>query len=349
MNKNLKISRYITVCTLLFSSVVLNAADLNDIIHNKTISHTFFSGDTIEVDHCNKYQWCKVKDADAYIRRFNYHKLKNENILTPKKNKAPTSLFVKDKQLPSELKKQFLEDFDNGYISVIKLESVLFPVHVQEKEEPTVVKTPHITKSIPVKEQLYKPVAEKKKVETKQVKNNPIPMTHNSSWFIEGSLGMFFAKINSNVTIPLKSQSLDDNGILIDIGAGYRYNRNIFSTISLQRSMLENINIDNLYTSLNYTLDNISFNPYVGLLLGYSQLEWQKSPVNNPTTAQADSQKILYGLQIGAEYELNKSFSLIGKYQFMYENHMTNINSQRIKHLYQNNLLFGLRYSIYTK
>jgi len=141
--------------------------------------------------------------------------------------------------------------------------------------------------------------------------------------------------------------ALDDTGTVGEVGAGYRYSKNIFATLAAQRTILDMVDIDNFYASINYQFTDVVANPYIGVLLGYSQLGWSESPHVVVANKDLSSDGLMYGLQAGIEQVLTENWTLFAKYQFIKYDHLMDIRSSAstIEHNYGQNILIGVRYA----
>jgi len=140
--------------------------------------------------------------------------------------------------------------------------------------------------------------------------------------------------------------ALDDEGSVYELGVGYRYTDNIFATLAVQRTTLDIADIDNIYASINYQFSDVMLKPYIGLVAGYSKLEWSEAPHVVLSNKDLDSDGAMYGVQAGLEFELSTNWSVFGKYQFITYDHLMDIrnNASTIEHKDTQNLLLGVRY-----
>jgi hypothetical protein len=146
------------------------------------------------------------------------------------------------------------------------------------------------------------------------------------------------------------SGALDEEGGMLEIGVGYQYSQNIFVTLAAQRTMLEIVDIDNVYLSLNYEF-NVMSRPYIGVLAGYSKLTWNEYPETQNANYDDDleSTGLVYGIQLGIQPHLTEKFSLFAKYQFLKYDHIMHIrpddiDNETIEHSSGQNLLTGVQY-----
>ena len=144
--------------------------------------------------------------------------------------------------------------------------------------------------------------------------------------------------------IPPVHISIDKDSTNVDLGVGYRFRDMMFSTLSYQRAIFNEVNIDNLYVSLNYQFREIHLKPYVGVLIGLSRLVWSKYPVSGTLDNDNESITLLGGLQLGVEYSFSDDWSIFGEYQILKNEHKTNILGDNLKIAFQNNLNVGVSY-----
>jgi len=130
----------------------------------------------------------------------------------------------------------------------------------------------------------------------------------------------------------------------MDLGFGYRYNNNIFATISYQKAIFDEVNINNIYFGANYQWRNIPLNPYFGVLVGYSQLAWSEYPISTTTSNDETSGTFLLGLQLGMDYDFDNDWSVFMQYQSLKNEHSTYILNELLVMDFQNNLQIGVRY-----
>ena len=141
---------------------------------------------------------------------------------------------------------------------------------------------------------------------------------------------------------------LDENAYSYDLAFGYRYNKNLFSTINYQYSKLDEIEFDDYYVTLNYQFKH-KMNPYLGLFVGKSFLHYKKDILNSSKTKDYTSGSFLYGFQAGLEYKFSTNLSFVPRLIYSRTNHGTNLNSSpaksHIEHNSKRQVLFGLRFN----
>jgi len=169
---------------------------------------------------------------------------------------------------------------------------------------------------------------------------------HNNNYYIQVSIGSSNINTNINGDSSLVNK-IDDNGFASNFSIGYIYSNNYFADVSFQRASYDQIDTNNFYLSGNYQFDNVLLKPYIGLILGYSELLWIKDPLNNAQTRNTKSAKFNYGLQFGLQKKLKNKLSAILYYQLLKNNHKTIIQQDTgINQDSQSNILFGLKYEI---
>lgn len=166
--------------------------------------------------------------------------------------------------------------------------------------------------------------------------------------FIFGAVGSSDVNIDASLApnTTLTTNALDSSAAAFEIGVGYEFNKKYFATLAVQKNKLGIADINNIYGSVNYQFSKKGIQPFMGVLAGYSQLDWSKRPhvvfINEDLT----SNSFIYGLQAGVEKKLGTKLSLFAKYQYLKYDHTMEIvnNTSNINHNSGQSLLLGLRY-----
>jgi len=168
-------------------------------------------------------------------------------------------------------------------------------------------------------------------------------------WFVYVAGGGSSYDVTSKLTSTdtFTPGTLDDSATLFEAGLGYYFMPNIFVTASYQRSTLDIVHLNNYFASISYQLSDIFLKPYIGILAGYSQLEWDKRPYRWLPDEKFISGFAMYGVQAGVEYDITENLSVIGKYQYIKHSHSMDILRGRniIDHNSAQNFLLGVRYA----
>ena len=167
-------------------------------------------------------------------------------------------------------------------------------------------------------------------------------------YFVYAAGGMAYLSGESSLAVgnTFASGALDYEGAMYELGAGYRYTENIFATLAVQRTTLDIADIDNIYASINYQFSDVMLKPYIGVLAGYSKLEWSQDPHVVLSNKDLTSDGAMYGVQAGLEFDLAENWSIFGKYQFIVYDHLMDIRNgaSTIEHEDTQNLLLGVSY-----
>lgn len=182
-----------------------------------------------------------------------------------------------------------------------------------------------------------------------KIDNEPIVEKEDiKKGFISVSGGASFLAIDSSLEngTDFNSGTLDTTGGLVEVNAGYRFNREVFSTIAYQASFLDIATIHNFYASINYQFDNDRFNPYIGALLGSSTLNWSEDPYLVLIDKDLTSESLMYGVQAGFKNELKEDLYLATRLQFIKYNHELDIRNNRSNVIHNSaiNLSVGVQY-----
>ena len=145
--------------------------------------------------------------------------------------------------------------------------------------------------------------------------NTTIDKDNNSSFFLSLALG--------SATID---NSLDKNSIIVEpensgmsytLEGGYVLNENIFFSFAYLNSSTSDVDINNVYVSASYKINPMKdLGIYAGVLGGYSGL------VLNNYEDSTSSTSMLYGLQLGINYDLFEDMSIFTSYQGLSMNHV---------------------------
>jgi opacity protein-like surface antigen len=200
-----------------------------------------------------------------------------------------------------------------------------------------------------------KPIAETKLDTTSEVAKEEKPENTNVSsattskakYFIYGGIGTTSATIDNGIaSTTLTNDATDKSGMVYAFGVGYNYNTNIFTTLEYQQNSFEQVDISNLLVSANYRFNDVAFQPYVGAILGYSNLEWSKAPIATTITKDEKASTVGVGLQLGLDKRLDEKFSIFGQYQYINLGHETKINTEILKHDSVSNFIMGVKYDL---
>lgn len=169
--------------------------------------------------------------------------------------------------------------------------------------------------------------------------------------FIGMSLG--YSNLNSTKkdisgTVVL-SEKLNDDSKNLNVEVGHNFNENIELSLNYQRVNNDDINLDNIYLSTKYKFKNENFTPYLGVNFGYSQLSWNKNPLNS-STVDNQSGSYLVGLSTGILYPVSKKLDLNLSYSLSHMGHKAILNPSgsnlsHLKHDYLSSLNVGFRYN----
>jgi|GEM_PF-2466275 len=167
--------------------------------------------------------------------------------------------------------------------------------------------------------------------------------------FASGGYGSFdvTSSLVSITTDELHKDATDDNGLVFEVGVGYRITPSWSAEMAYQRSTLEIAHLDTFYTDINYNVmpDN-PWMPYIGLIVGYTQLTWDEEPYVATVNKDLSSTGLAYGLQIGLEMPVTETISLLAKYQYMkHDQQIEILRENSIDHEEQHNIMMGVNYA----
>ena len=144
---------------------------------------------------------------------------------------------------------------------------------------------------------------------------------------------------------------LDESGYNFELGLGYDISDSVAVSLNYQRVILDDTFSNNIYLGAEYQFGAYKdITPYLGVNLGYSQLQWSKKPLNTKENNYI-STSWLAGVNLGLSYPITKNMDFIGKYTFNLTDHKTLLESGSAKsellHNYSHNFNIGVR--IYFK
>ncbi|VAY87986.1 hypothetical protein MNB_ARC-1_1258 [hydrothermal vent metagenome] len=184
----------------------------------------------------------------------------------------------------------------------------------------------------------------------KTLSNNNYGTGQNDTYSYMFLLALNFPSLNIVQTgVEIDLNDARNTGVGFDIGVGYRYNKNIFSTLNIQQIPLPIGSIGNYYVSTNYIYSDTKYRPYIGMTIGYSTLTFDKSPFANTISVGQEElilNNLLYGIQLGLTKNIYDKMSLFAQYQYLTLNHILDINDGIAQTNYksQQNLSLGIRY-----
>jgi outer membrane protein W len=350
-----------------------NSLDVQNISFNK--------GDKINIDYCNRNGWCKLDGTNEFVKKFRIVKLRNPNDYVNYKVAAPGNTYVyisndlleQDSKLwdyvlqKVSLDRQIEIDFESDYTraSVVKgyfngdavavkpreIKSYKNKVKAPKKSMARNLGSSRIDELSAKIDELNAKINELYAQSRQLGDETPTFIdfgkdSGKSKFFAMASVGQSNLSVDNSVDSNiLSSDALDDAGSTYDIGLGYKYSKKMFTTANISKTSLATADVTNYYLSANYTF-NKSFNPYIGALIGYSQLKWDKSPVTGTTQEDLTSTGLVYGTQFGASKKIDKDLSVFAQYQIMVLDHKLDVNdgAASVKHTSQNNLTAGVKY-----
>ncbi len=172
----------------------------------------------------------------------------------------------------------------------------------------------------------------------------------DNRWFVSAFGGAESHKVDNKVREGDVELLFDpkDNGSVLGLNLGYRISPRWFLTLDYSHADADDTVVDNLYGSANvrFPVGSGKAAFYLGVLGGYSELEWQEAPVDVPAEKPTSEQWFIGG-QAGFEYQFNPRFSGTIRYQYHGTEHGSTVTSttgrSRIVHDRYQYLLLGLR------
>ena len=167
------------------------------------------------------------------------------------------------------------------------------------------------------------------------------------TFYVGGSIGAtkFDVARSGNLALDV---ALKTYGPSYGIEGGYYISPNIFVSLNYQKTELRNCDFDAIFATLNYQLDSIgTLSPYVGVVGGLSQLNWNRNPVNG-SSAELELNSPLFGAQIGGDIVIYGGLSTFMYYRYMSMDFSTTLVSgalrSEVEHNSQQDFNLGLKY-----
>lgn len=214
--------------------------------------------------------------------------------------------YVKKKYLRYNPKTENLSD----YVKVIPKYPIKYEI---QKLKTKIAKVEKVLLSKPIKK-------EEKPKKIVIIKKEPLQKTSEEKKSTEYFLGF---DLNSNrVNIDkndkagsiILNDSLDESGISFNIHLGRRFS-NYLLAANYERTNLDDVKIDSYYLSLDYEFTH-KYRPFIGVLLGKSDLTWKIDPLVNSQTKDKKLSSYIYGLQAGINYPINKEWIFFSKARY---------------------------------
>ena len=115
----------------------------------------------------------------------------------------------------------------------------------------------------------------------------------------------------------------EDKGLTLNIGLGYHYSFDYFSTIDLDYKDYNDVRLYNYIVTLNKKLSD---SVYLGIIGGISNIELRKKQISLPLSDKY-GKEYLYGLQLGYEYLIQNNYSIYLQYRYSKAKHITSLES----------------------
>ena len=151
----------------------------------------------------------------------------------------------------------------------------------------------------------------------------------------------------NNIVGSVDITAIDTKKIGMGLEIGYKYNKNYFTTLNYQELNFVDTSFVDYFITMNYQFNNIRYKPFIGAIVGRSNMKWDKYPIV-ATIIDDKVSDTFAGLQAGVEHPINKKVSFMITYQHLEIDHITYLNTPSAKSKIINdnlkNLLLGIRY-----
>lgn len=140
------------------------------------------------------------------------------------------------------------------------------------------------------------------------------------------SIGTSFIEVEKREK-PNLSYNPDDRGIGYGILLGYDISDDFFGTLNYRHTRLDDIDLDDFFATINYRFSDFhALSPFVGILGGYSFMEWRNDPFE-AIHRDRTSESFVGGGQVGAHAPLYENFRLFTLYRYIFMDHETSVST----------------------
>lgn len=169
------------------------------------------------------------------------------------------------------------------------------------------------------------------------------------------SLALNYSSAPSSHTIlqgSVKVLEPKDTGINFVLESGIDLQYNFSAGIGVSYLNTGDLAFKNLYGIVNYKFKIYrSYQPYFGVLIGYSSLAWSSDPIENPSkNSNNDSTSPYYGTQVGLLYKGLSYGDIFVGYQCLFMQHTTSLqidttNRSKLEHNMLHSIGIGFKYN----
>jgi len=174
--------------------------------------------------------------------------------------------------------------------------------------------------------------------------NDPNILGHY--YFVYAGVGFSKYSIKNEIqNTILFDEALDDHTATAHVGFGLVHGSSTFSTFGIYKSLgLERVTVTDLLYTFNYKFaDAIDAKPYVGVVLGMSELIWDKKPNETPAVTSEKKTGFSLGVQLGLDSKLTSSTSIYTQLRYLSKRLATEIGNEDLSHQSETGLSLGLR------
>ncbi len=321
--------RIMIIILVSFGVLFAHTTKLDEIGQNVLVA-----GDKVDVSRCDKFNWCKVKGRQLFIRKQFFKKVGKSTLEMKKSEKFTHTHFYQKTDKRGDMFNTYQKAMITkacGSGDTDKCEEVRQSFIAQNKKDTNDTKEHEVIESSKDAYEIY------------EEQTNKAP-----NFFLYGGLGVAVFTIKDeieNVNTVLIADTDDDDAVVIEIGAGYNFTKNWFATIEASRTMaLRRADVTDILATGNYKFSTKTFSkPYIGVAMGFSSLVWNKQPVV-VGEVETTSNSFVVGVQAGSDFVIRDNWSWYSKLQILLKNHTTEIADDEYIHQTQTNLTLGVKY-----
>ncbi len=285
-----------------------------------------FQDDIIVAEFCDSYGWCKVLDKTSYIKLSEFDTIDSNNFKSLKLKENITHAHYYTKQTNT------VEKFDT-YDMIVSITGEHDLVIVEECDCNDTTQQEFIDN-----EKLNELLNEDELYSD--------PNILGEYYFVYMGLGASKYSIkNEAQNTVVYEDSLDQYTTTGEIGFGVVHGVSTFSTLSLNKSLnLKRATVTDLLYSYNYKFTKpIDAKPYIGIVIGMSDLVWNEKPNTTNINSGVKATGFAVGAQVGLDSKFINSTSIYTRLRYIIKDLNTEIGDEKLTHQSELGLSVGFR------
>ncbi len=282
-------------------------------------------GDIELADFCDEHGWCKVAKDDTYIKlsKFVIVDANSYKTMRLKSNIEHAHYYRKHTNRIENYATYSIETAITGEHDLVIVEECNLDNKIQQECEEN---------------------SKLSELLDDEAYDDPNILGHY--YFVYAGVGFSKYSIKDEIqNTILFDEALDEHTPTAHIGFGLVHGDSAFSTFGIYKSLgLERATVTDMLYSFNYKFaDAIDAKPYVGVVLGMSELIWDKKPNATPAVTSEKETGFAVGVQLGLDSKLTNSMSIYTQLRYLSKTISSEIGNENLSHQGETGLSLGLR------